>query len=180
MEILIFTSQDSPTTSPNPHRRINNAEGFHIVYRANFNGHELLYNAEIDGVEGSSVGVHLEQLKLVEAKSRVKECTWHLREWSQCYFSGVQKLVTGHVTENANLHSITAVHPEKVRPRNVEKYLSFLSTTLDKVKQKMHNINDPNLVYIFDVSPSATRSCRSELKSFLPESYVKKVYKNSR
>lgn len=180
MEILIVTFQDSPTTPPNRQRKINNAEGFHIVYRANFNGHELLYNAEIDGVEGSSVGVDLEELLLVEAKSKIKKCNWHLREWTQCYFSGIQKLVTGYVTENGKLHRITAVHPKEVRPRNAEKYLYFLSNTLDKIKQEMRDIDDPNLVFIFEISPSAIQSSRFlEIKSFLTESFVRKVSESS-
>lgn len=176
--LCILSFPDSPTTPPNPQRRINNAESFHIVFKANFKGHKLIYNAEIDGVEAPSVGCDLEELQLVEAKSRMSNYPRPLLEWSQCYFSGITKLVRGLVTRDAKLRSVTVVNPEQILVSN-EEPLFLLSATLDRVKHEMRDIDDPNIVLKFNVSPSAIRSSRyHEMKSFLPEAFVRKIIKN--
>lgn len=156
---------------------INNAKGFQLVLKASFGGHQVLYNAKIDGVVAAEQHVPLDDLQLVQAKlrnKRIMDCD--NKSWEQAYLAGVDTLVYGYQRGNI-LQDIYKIPEDQIRPVDLKERLEFLYYVLDFVKGQMMDSDDPNFIYEFRVSLDENFEYHKfdEIESFMLKAFVDQV-----
>lgn len=139
---------------------MSNAESFHVVFKGTVGGLQILYQAEVDGVETSSRQLeNLADLRLVEAKVRVQDGILK-RVWAQSYLAGVEKVVIGWRDSQGSLKDIDVFATDQLRPEEANESLVFLAKVLRTIQEKMSGIDNENLIMYFRVTRDQIVSLR--------------------
>lgn len=152
-----------------------------MVCKGEFAGHRFIYNAEIDGIDPiASKSDKLNDLRLVEAKTRpVGKSVPTV--WSQCYLSGIDKVVLGWKTEANVVKSIDVLETSKMRPKNSDKMLTLLIEVMEHIKTLMAGVTDPKDIYHVNIVKGKVDT-KSKPKRYngdqvLLKEYLKEVHK---
>lgn len=133
---------------PNTENPVNEAEEFCCIFKANLKGRELLYGAEMDGIQSDVKydlnKVDLNELNFVELKVNLRAAhekqknnffRYKLRNWwSQCFLAKIDKIVIGTRCQNGIINDLSDLEvrniPRLVRvsiQRKHDQYLEIVS-----------------------------------------------------
>ncbi|KAG4073426.1 hypothetical protein HA402_000650 [Bradysia odoriphaga] len=197
-----FVMSDSPTSDPVSDTPVLEGEEFCCMFTTRLESTSILYGAEMDGIESSSV-VDLSEtdpndLKFTELKVRLKVSNHRQIEnfnrfktrnwWCQSYLAKVEKIVVGVRTQNGIVNTLESVDVASM-PQKFERFWSdtvcmdFLDNFLCMVKYVMKDVDCPHTVYKFDHDPNASYSIQCTVLqgpndcTFIPDWYISEIQK---
>jgi RAT1-interacting protein len=187
----------SPTEDPPGNNEpVNEGEEFCVMFQAQLNNKNILYGAEMDGVEIKSTEKikdiqQLQKASFVEVK--VKRYEDNDRQamnfykfkgrnfWCQSFIVGIDKIHVGLRDDNGIVDDIKIYDlkelSNKARASNFwhpNVCMNFLNDFLDKVSNDMKNVDDSNLIYQYSYNPrnNLVNLRRLNSSTFLSEEFI--------
>lgn len=173
---------------------VNENEEFSVMFQTVLNGINLLYAAEVDGVEGEKIIKNiqdLQQTKLVEVKVKRRELTDRqlinfykfkgISWWCQSFLVGIEKIVVGLRDDFGVVDEVTSINlgdiNNEARMRNYwhgNVCMNFLSEFLHRVRYDLRKFDDPNVIfqYSFKAFSNVIDMKKVEGKTFLEKEFI--------